>query len=62
MTITTIEKIRQAIHKVISEEEADYNNITLDSHNVTANTFCQTPVTPNTQGENEKNIDKREAK
>ena len=33
------------MHKVISEEEAD-------AHNVTVDTFCQMPVTPNTQGEN----------
>ena len=38
--------IRKAIHKVIAEEEAD-------SRNVTGDTFCQTPVTPNIQGENE---------
>ena len=50
------EKIQQAICKVIAEEEADASNInadarniTLDAHNITADTFCQTPVKPNTQ-------------
>ena len=28
-------------------------NITLGAHNITADTFCQIPVTPNTQGKNE---------
>ena len=28
----------------------------MDSHNVTADTFCQAPVTPNTQGENANEI------
>ena len=37
--------VLQAIHKVIAEEEAD-------AHNITVDTFSQTPVTPNTQGEN----------
>ena len=32
-------KIKQATHKVISEEEAGANKITLDAHNVTVNTF-----------------------
>ena len=39
----------QAIHKIIAEEEAG-------AHNITADTFSQTPVTPNTQGENENTI------
>ena len=47
------EKIQQAISKVIAEEEADTRNINLDAHNVTADIFSQTPVTLNTQGENE---------
>ena len=34
----------------------DAHNITLYAHNVTADTFIQTPVTPNTQGENENAI------
>ena len=50
------EKIRKEIHKVIAEEEVDARNINLDVHNVTADNFCQTPVTPNTQGENENAI------
>ena len=50
------EKIWQAIHKYIAEEESDSHNITLDAHNVTMDTFSQTPVTPNTQRENEKTI------
>ena len=41
--------IRYAIHRFIVEEEAD-------SRDLTADTFCQTPVTPNTQGENENAI------
>ena len=47
------EKIWQAIRKIMVDEEADARNINLDSHNVTVDTFCRTPVTPNTQGENE---------
>ena len=43
------EKIRDAIHRVIVEEEADLHNVTVD-------TFSQTPVVPNTQGENENTI------
>ena len=50
------EKIQQAILKVISEEESDARNINSDVHNLTMDTFCQTPVTPNTQGENENAI------
>ena len=54
------ENLQQAIHKVIAEEKADACNITSDAHNITADTFCQTPVTPNTQGENENVILKSE--
>ena len=43
------EKIKQAILQVIAEEEADPNNVTVG-------TFCQTPVMPNTQGDNESPI------
>ena len=57
------EKLWQAIHKYIEEEEVDGHNITLDDHNITssahnltADTFSQRPVTPNTQGENENAI------
>ena len=42
----------QAIHKFMAEEEVDTRNITSDAHNVTVDTLCQTPFTPNTQGEN----------
>ena len=49
------ENIWQAIHKAIAAEKADAHNITLDSRNVTVDTFIHTPVTPNTQGEN-KNV------
>ena len=44
------ENIRQAIRKFIGEEEGDCCNLTSDFHNVTADTFFQTPVMPNTQG------------
>ena len=44
-------KIRYAIRRVVVEEEADESNITSDAHNITADNFCQTPVTPNTHGE-----------
>ena len=47
------EDIRQATRRVISEEESDARNITSDSKNLTADTLCQTPVRPNTQGNNE---------
>ena len=39
------ENIRYAILRFIVEEKAE-------AHNVTADNFCQTPVTPNTKGEN----------
>ena len=45
------EKIRDAIRRVFVEEEAD-------AHNVTVDTFSQTHVMSNTQGENEKKLDK----
>ena len=43
------ENIRYAILRVIVEEKAEV-------HNVTADNLCQTPVTPNTQGENANTI------
>ena len=43
------EKIQQEMRKLITKEEADARNITSDAHNATADNFCQTPVTPNTQ-------------
>ena len=33
------ENIQKPIHKVIEEDELDAHNITLDDHNVTADTF-----------------------
>ena len=45
----TNEKVQYAIHRVVVEEEVDAHNITLD-------TFSQTPVTLNTQVENENTI------
>ena len=47
------EKIWYEIQRVIAEEEADANNITLDAHNVTVYTFSHTS---NTQREKEKKI------
>ena len=46
-------KIREAIHKVISEDESDAHNITSDTQNVTVDDFSQTS---NTQRENENTI------
>ena len=40
----------------MADKEADACNITLDAHNTTVNNFCQMPVTPNTQGDNENTI------
>ena len=40
----------------MADKEADACNITPDSHNTTVNNFCQIPVTPNTQGDNENTI------
>ena len=39
------DNIQDAINIFIVEEESE-------AHNVTVYNFCQTPVTPNTQGEN----------
>ena len=47
------DKIQEAIHKVIAEEESDDHNITSDSHIVNADDFSQMP---NTQRENENAI------
>ena len=49
-------KIWPKIRKVIAKEEVNASNITLDAHNVSTDNFCQTPITPNTQGDNEKMI------
>ena len=43
------DNIQYAIHRVIVEEEAD-------AHNITVDTFSQTPITPNTQGKNKNMI------
>ena len=56
------ENIWQAIRKIMADKEVDSRNTTLDAHNVTVDIFCQTPVTPNTQGENQNSIDKWETK
>ena len=50
------EKIKQEMCKVMADEEAYARNIISDAHNVTVDTLCQTPVTPNTQGDNENSI------
>ena len=47
------DKIQQAINKVIAEEESYAYNITLDSHNVPADTFSQTRATTNAREDNE---------
>ena len=44
------EKIWQEMGKLISEEEADERIINLDDHNLTVDTFYQSPVMTNTQG------------
>ena len=44
------DNIRDEIHRSISEEEVDAYNMTPGAHNVTVNTFSQTP---DTQRENE---------
>ena len=43
------EKIPDEIRRGIVEEE-------VETHNVTVDTFSQSPVTPNTQGDNENTI------
>ena len=45
------EKLRQAISTVIAETEEEEPKIISDANNVTMDTFCQYPVTTNTQGE-----------
>ena len=42
------DNIRQQIYKFIVEEEVDANNMTLDTHSVTADIFSQMLITPNT--------------
>ena len=46
------EKLQQAIITVMAETEEEERNIISDSNNVTMNTFCQSPITTNTQGDN----------
>ena len=53
------EKVWDEIHSVITEEEADTYNITSDAHNVTVDTFSQTPVHKEIM---KRNIDKWEAR
>ena len=40
----------------MAETEEEENIIILDTDNVTMDTFCQSPVTTNTQGDNAKAI------
>ena len=47
------EKIQYSIHRFIVKEESD-------NHDITVINFCQTPIMPNTQGENENAILKSE--
>ena len=44
------EKLWQAISTVMSQTEEEERNIILDANNMTIDTFCQPPVTTNTQG------------
>ena len=46
------ENLQQAISTVVAETEAGKRNIILDANNVAMDTFCQSPITTNTQGEN----------
>ena len=46
------DKLLQAISTVMIETEEGERNIISDANNVTMDTFCQSPVTTNTQGEN----------
>ena len=50
------EKLWQAISTVTEETEEEERNIILDANDVTMDTFCQYPVTTNTQGENANTI------
>ena len=50
------EKLRQAISTVMEETEEVKRNIISDDNDVTMDTFCQSPVTTNTQGENANSI------
>ena len=50
------ENLRQAISTVKAENEAEESKIISDANNVTMNTFCQSSVTTNTQGDNKNAI------
>ena len=50
------EKLRQEIITVMAKREEDKRNKILDANNVTMDTFCQSPVITNTQGENANTI------
>ena len=45
-------KLRQSISKVMAETKEKEHNIIPDDNNVTMDTFCQSPITTNTQREN----------
>ena len=49
-------KFKQAISTVMAETEEEEHSTILDANNVTMDTFCQYPVTTNTQGDNVKII------
>ena len=46
------EKSEQAISKFIADTEEEERNIISDANNVTMDTFCQSPFTNNTHGDN----------
>ena len=50
------DNIRQEIIKSTEETEEEECNIIFYANNVTMDNFCQSPVTTNTQGENENAI------
>ena len=50
------DNLQQAIITVMEETEEEESNIILDANNVTMYTFCQSPVTTNTQEENANTI------
>ena len=46
------DKLWQAISTVMEKMEEEERNFILDSNNLNMDTFCQFPVTTNTQGDN----------
>ena len=48
------EKLRQEVIEVIAETEEEERNAQNNANNVTMDTFCQSPITINTQRKNEK--------